>query len=281
MNWNHKKLNKLKVLAYHKVENSLQFEKQINYLKKNYHILNMIEFKKYSKNTMLYKNPLLLTFDDGDKSVYNNAFPILRKHNLHAIIFVVTNLIDTKYPFWWEEIKYYLGEEEGEKKVWEVKTWVNKDRENFLESLRKNSDKVHLEKEQLSTTELKEMNAQGLSIGNHSHTHPIFDKCTQKELNYECENSINLLLEKGLHPHVFAYPNGNHSQFSEKILKNFRINSVFLFDHKINMGRLNPFRISRLIVNDSTPIWKLKFILSGNHSKVLPLIKLLFRIIKK
>lgn len=276
-----KKFKKLKVLAYHKIENAEKFEKQIEFLKEKYHILNMIEFENYSPHQTFIKNPILITFDDGDISLYINAFPVLKKHNLHAIIFVITNLIGTKKPFWWDEIKYYLGQEEGEKKVWEVKNWENKDRENFIEGLRNTSEKILLEKDQLSISQLKEMQESGISIANHSHTHPIFDKCTEQELIMECESSNNILKEFGFNNNVFAYPNGNFSDLSEKILKNFNINFVFLFNHKINFGEINPMRISRLIVNDCTPIWKYKFILSGNHSKILPLVKSLFRIIKK
>jgi len=276
-----KKINKLRVLAYHKVENADQFEKQIIYLKNKYHILNMQEFERYREDHGLYKNPLLLTFDDGDISMYQNALPILKNYNVHAIIFVVSELIDTKIPFWWDEIKYYLGEVEGEKKVWEVKKWHNKDRVNWLKDLRLNSDKVPFETEQLSTAQLKEMSLNGLSIANHSHTHPIYDKCTIQELQFECEHSINMLLKNDFYPFVFAYPNGDFSEESEAILKSKCFTSVFLFNHNINSGLLNPLRISRLIVNDSTTISKLKFILSGYHSRILPIIKLLFRIIKK
>jgi len=44
---------------------------------------------------------VLLTFDDG---YYNNikALPILEKHNVPALFFVVAGLVETGRPFWWD-----------------------------------------------------------------------------------------------------------------------------------------------------------------------------------
>ncbi len=47
----------------------------------------LIDFVYYG--TSLPKNPILLTFDDGYYSNYELAFPILKKHNMKAIIFVI------------------------------------------------------------------------------------------------------------------------------------------------------------------------------------------------
>lgn len=42
----------------------------------------------------LPQRPILLTFDDGYLDNYLNAFPILRKHNMSAIFYVITGLIN-------------------------------------------------------------------------------------------------------------------------------------------------------------------------------------------
>jgi peptidoglycan/xylan/chitin deacetylase (PgdA/CDA1 family) len=86
-------------------------------------------------NCIIPENPVLITFDDSDISVYNNGFSVLKKHDIPAILLVITDLIVTKKPFWWNEIKYYLDEVNGNKKVWEVKKWPNKDRELYIENL--------------------------------------------------------------------------------------------------------------------------------------------------
>tara|TARA_R100000655_G_scaffold109509_1_gene164215 strand:- start:592 stop:1395 length:804 start_codon:yes stop_codon:yes gene_type:complete len=252
------------VLTYHKILSSSAFERQIKYLIKNYQIVGLNSNINSSKN-------LIISADDGDPSFYEKAFPILKKYNIPAILFVVTDLINSKKPFWWDEVEYYLGKVEGNIKVWEVKDWPNIQRVEYLENLRKTSTKPRLNFDQLSIKQLREMQASGITIANHSHTHPMLDKCTLEEVDYEIRCSTEKLKELNFCPNIFAYPNGNHSIITESVLSKYGIEKAFLFDHKITKSTNHQFRISRLIVNDYTPMWKFKLILSGFHGRILPI----------
>lgn len=263
------------VLTYHKVTNKLNFEKQIKYLSSNYEFISILS------GLIPSNHKLLLTADDGDPSFYHNAFPILKKFKIPAILFVITDLINTNKPFWWDEIEYYLNKEEGNKKVWEVKAWSNIKREEYLEHLRESSDKPEMQYVQLTTSQLREMQDAGIIIANHSHTHPMFDKCTLEELEKEMHRSTVILKGLNFSPNVFAYPNGNYSPEVEPVLKKYGINQTFLFDHKISTGVIDPLRISRLKINDNTPLWKLKLILSGWHSRILPFTKTIGKFYRK
>ena len=46
----------------------------------------------------LPEKPVILTFDDGYRDVYDNAFPLLRERNMTATLFVVTDFIDEQRP---------------------------------------------------------------------------------------------------------------------------------------------------------------------------------------
>lgn len=273
---------KFRVLAYHSIDNQQNFESQIIYLKQNYNIIGLNELESCLKNFHLIpNNSILITFDDGDLSLYVNALPILKKYNIPSISFIITDLINTNKPFWWDEIEYYLGKVKGNEKVWEIKEWPNFDREKYLEDLRRNHEKPFLKSKQLNTSQLIEMQHGGMDIANHSHTHPMFNNCTIEELEFEIQQSKGILNSLHFNENIFAYPNGNFSEKSEAILNKYGVQLSFLFDHKINRGAINPLRISRLRVNDTTPLWKLKFILSGWHSKFLPLIKATAKLINR
>lgn len=253
----------------------------MKYLKKRYNILGDEEIRRFLENKLDHqsKKNLIITFDDGDRTNFSEAFPILRKYNIPAVFFIITELINSKKPFWWDEIQNILGKQVGEKKVWEIKKWTNQERLAFLENLRNNNCSTS-NYVQLTDLQLKKMGEAGMVIGNHSHTHPMFDQCSSQEIHEELEKSIDQLEKWKFSPEYFAYPNGNFSIDAEKQLKENGIKYAFLFDHKINRGDINPLRISRLVVNDTTPLWKFKFILSGWHSKVLPLTKALNKIRK-
>ncbi|WP_168194541.1 polysaccharide deacetylase family protein [Antarcticibacterium arcticum] len=263
----------LKVLVYHKIDNPVNFEKHLVYLQANYTLISINEILKFKdKNTNTQKPPLLITFDDGDLTIYNNAFPILKRYKIPAVIFVISGLIGTQEPFWWDEITYYNNTNgNSNAMIWEVKKWPNKKRINFIDQLKLNSSIQELKYPQLTYDHLYEMQAEGIDIANHSHTHPLFDRCTPIELKQEMTTSMEILKKENFLYDIFAYPNGNFSTKSEAVIKKAGIRMAFLFDHKININLDNPLRISRLIVDDTTPLWKFRFILSGYHSKVLPL----------
>jgi peptidoglycan/xylan/chitin deacetylase (PgdA/CDA1 family) len=72
------------------------FKQQMRYLKENgYHALTpeeLLAFLEYRQP--LPKQSVLITIDDGYRSVYDIAYPILRANGFTAILFVYTELID-------------------------------------------------------------------------------------------------------------------------------------------------------------------------------------------
>lgn len=55
----------------------------------------------------LPEKPVLITFDDGYRDNYENAFPLLRERNMTAAFFVVTDFIDEQRPeyFTWDMLR--------------------------------------------------------------------------------------------------------------------------------------------------------------------------------
>lgn len=69
------------------------FERQMKYLSDNgYTTLRFNDLKNIGR----YKKPVIITFDDGYSDNYYNAYPILKKYNLKATIFVVVKNINKK-----------------------------------------------------------------------------------------------------------------------------------------------------------------------------------------
>ena len=74
---------------------------------------NAIHFKDYidyrDKNIPLPNNPIIITFDDGYRSNYKYAYPVLKELNMKATISMIGNLVGSNRGwfsyFTWEEAK--------------------------------------------------------------------------------------------------------------------------------------------------------------------------------
>lgn len=268
------------VLTYHTVKDVRNFEAQVKYLVAHgYNVLSLSDYlDRYEQHKVKAKD-VLITFDDGDRSVLEQALPVLKEYGCPAVLFVITELIGTDLPFWWDEIRYYTN---NNNLVASAKSMSNDDRLKFLENLRSTSSLPPLKYKQLTWQDLKAMEQGGIAIANHSHTHPMFDKLTPEEIEYELRTSSNSLTSHGFrYNNIFAYPNGNYTALAEPIFTKLSIKLAFLFNHKVNNLHDKPFRISRLSVNDTTPLWKYKLVLSGLHSRIAPISKKIHKFIHK
>ena len=84
--------------------NTSDFEKQMIYLKKTHEIFNFKRLNQvFKEGKTLPKRTAIITFDDGYKNNYTEAFPILKKYNIPATIFLTTGHIETNNVFWWDK----------------------------------------------------------------------------------------------------------------------------------------------------------------------------------
>jgi len=262
--------NRLRVLAYHEVPDALAFEKQLRHLKAKYSIISISQLHDYlyskDKAYSLPKYPLLLTFDDGIYDLKENGFPLLKKYEITACVFVVTEAINSNREFWWDTVASKKVEE-GKSNV-EIRSYLNNLKKVPNRERRKVKEAtVPVFGKQLTSKDLRNFEEANIEIGNHSHTHPMFNKCETEEIISELDNSKRCFnnWEVGRFEY-FAYPNGNHSLKAEKILKEYAVKLAFLFEHKVNEKEINPLRIARIAANSYMGLPELKAKVSGAHS---------------
>lgn len=87
--------------------NIVEFEKQMDYLAAhNYSVISLSELLKGLKGGQLPPKPVVITIDDGFKSNYTLAYPVLKKYNFPAALFIYTNFIEKNNgSLTWEEIR--------------------------------------------------------------------------------------------------------------------------------------------------------------------------------
>lgn len=265
------------MLAYHDVADPERFAQQVEYLTSAMHPVSLDEvLAAQGGGQGLPRRAVLVTFDDGNRSVYEQALPVLREHGVPAALFVVAGLLDGKQPFWWVEAEELLrrggqtpilGEVGPVAGVAALKRLPDERRLAALEQLRRSAGETPLEMPQLTRSELRVLESGGVRIGNHTLTHPCLDRCTDEKVRFELSRAHEILAEAlGRPPTAFAYPNGNWDPRAAATLEELGYAAAFLFDHRI--GRYPPadaLRISRVRVNSTTPLDRFRILISGLH----------------
>lgn len=264
-------MKNLKVLTYHEVDNPSVFQQQLHWLKKHYTIISLEELDHLRKSQTNFEGYLLITFDDGERTVYENGLPLLKSFNLPAAIFIVVNYIGTLKPFWWQTVNYYFKDKARPEKNNFIRKYKQASptiRKQLMNELKANSDLPDYKYKQLTLVELNELQTNNIAIANHTSNHYFLNELSFGEQKNEIESAQEFLNANGFWGDYLAYPNGFYNADTIKVLDNSSIKMSFLFDHKLNAEAAD-FNISRLSVNSGTPLWKFKFILSGWHSKLL------------
>jgi peptidoglycan/xylan/chitin deacetylase (PgdA/CDA1 family) len=77
------------------------FKQQLDYLKnRGYEVISLDELVQGIKNNRRFKhNTVVITIDDGYLDNYTRAYPILRKYNFPATIFIISDSIGEKEDF--------------------------------------------------------------------------------------------------------------------------------------------------------------------------------------
>ncbi|MCI4407014.1 MAG: poly-beta-1,6-N-acetyl-D-glucosamine N-deacetylase PgaB [Sulfuricurvum sp.] len=103
-------MNEFTILSYHEIADKSEtldstyavspsnFDQQMNWLIENgYHFVNIDDIINYRKHGKALPNKaVLITFDDGYQSVYDNAYPILKKHKIPFVIALVGSWLNGK-----------------------------------------------------------------------------------------------------------------------------------------------------------------------------------------
>ena len=77
--------------------NKSQFKKILNYINKNFNLLNAEEFISRAIKKKLQPQDVCLTFDDNLKCQHDIALPILKKEKISAFFFIYSSVFDKKF----------------------------------------------------------------------------------------------------------------------------------------------------------------------------------------
>lgn len=154
--------------------NVKHFEWQIKILKiKGFSFITFEDV--INKNYDINNQNVILTFDDGCDSLYHNAFPILKKYGIKAVIYVVAKSIGARNVVW---------------------------------PLNENLDPLNI----LTKEQIIEMTSYGIEIGSHLCHHVHLPQLSINQIKKELFDS-KIILEKELGKKIYsvAYPFGSYN----------------------------------------------------------------------
>lgn len=234
------------------------FETHIQYLNKIFNVVTLQEFtEKFIKGASYDKPVCLITFDDGWKDNYIYAYPILKKYDTPATVFLPANYIDTDNTFWQEGLNrmlidiYYMGKK-GEKYYDRFFKLLNRydlqyimnlseDRlrssiaeavnrkkkmsydevERMMEDISNNTESLTNGRENCDTflrwEEIIQMKKDGISFGSHGLNHKILTNISFDEARNEIAESKSIL-EKMLRDDVYAFSYPN-GNYNQEIVE--------------------------------------------------------------
>ena len=189
-------------------------------------------------------NAVVVTFDDGYRDNYLNAFPILKELSIPATIFLATDAIGSQRVLWHDRV--FSAFRETRKSVLdgfghhperlnlttiEEKLCAQAKFLNFIRSLPNEErlfwidflvrklevvDRKEVPNLMLSWDEVKIMHGNGLCFGSHSVSHPILSRIAIDDAREEIQESKDTIENKlGTSIRTFAYPNGSPNDFDE------------------------------------------------------------------
>lgn len=275
---------RLAVLAYHGVDDRDTFAHQLDHLVRVARPVSLDDViaAAYGRRP-LEPRSVLITFDDGHRSVLDNARPELTMRGIPAVAFLIAGSIDSDEPFWWVEVEQLVAAgagvggvpadvAAGPPAVWVrwLKTVDDRVRRTVIDRLRMSASRPADRMPQLRGEELRTLETAGIRVGNHTLTHPCLDRCDTEAVRREIRDAHAVLSAAlGRPPSAFAYPNGNWDGRAEVELEAAGYDVGFLFDHRLSAApQAAPLRISRLRVSDTTPTDRFAAILSGLHPAV-------------
>lgn len=241
------------ILMYHKVNPVMDpvglsvspelFEQQLLLLKQSYNIISIDDALAQLNDARLTGHNLVITFDDGYLDNYQYAFPILKKLEAPACIFLATDAIDKGY-FYWEEITRTIrglslpitidftlfgGEKLSEVEDQnELAGYVHRLVKElpverigaFMDFLASESNIPSVKRYMLSWDMIQKMHASGLiTFGSHTETHPLMSKIHVDRVDHELKLSKSKIIDATKAPvYHFAYPNGKKNDYDSRVI---------------------------------------------------------------
>lgn len=255
------------ILMYHRIHDRgdgtgisrKNFERQMEFIKGEMTPVSLIDIIDWLlKKKTIPQRAVAITFDDGYEDNFINGYPILRKFEIPATIFLTSGHIETTKVFWWDKVNEIIRK--TKKPFIHLKDFQDFIREGYMHSaesirlstlkekicatktvqeffktfeynrvneavalLQKTLDVEELEIEgppMLNWHQIREMSNNGIDFGAHTVTHVNLAGVSLDMAKKEINDSKSIIESRINKPvNGFAYPYGLKQHFNEQTKK--------------------------------------------------------------
>ena len=243
------------------------------------HLRNNIDISKLERVAVV-------TFDDGFKDLYLNAFPILKKLNIPFTLFLTTSTVESERLLWLHKLYIAIDRLSPTNRSQVVKQYakltnadddlcsmIDKIIDNDINVIEKMAVALNIanlaglgEKEELLTagklyltkTELREMEGHGLSIELHGHEHLPLVSLNRTGTEKEIRNSISYVTQElNGKPHFYCLPFGTGNEFVNDVVKDLKLNGITTIEGRLVKKFENTYSLPRICVtNDNMHFYR-------------------------
>lgn len=234
------------ILMYHRINDVLPahnlvtrtkiFQEQMRFLHrhpKGCRVISLKDFENRRPGIFAQDAPrtkVIITFDDGYRDNYLNAFPVLKKFGFPATIFLATGLIGADKKF--DRYAHIPG------------------------------------RDMLNWEEIAEMFANRISFGAHTVSHPHlsrFSRETQKEEIAESYDCVNRHLPQGEQIATFCYPYGDYNADTLHIVREMGFKYALSVIPGVNSPDTPPYELRRIEVSGMDTIQNFEHKVFGKY----------------
>lgn len=261
------------------------FESQIRYLCSRYRVISlelMIQEMAQPQNVL---PAVAITFDDGYRDLFTNAFPILKAYRVPATIFLTAGCIETGEVAWYDRVflalriaagdtfelildrprRFDLSSESARMdaavEIIRYLRAVSTSRRNELCAALERQIPLppdQLRDRMLSWEQIRTMDRAGISFGSHTISHPMVSRLTQQEMKTELLESKRMIEQCLGHPvHSFAFPFGKREDYGvlpRELLLRAGYHCAVTTEWGLNTPLSDPLELNRVSVDEDWPL---------------------------
>jgi len=259
------------ILMYHRVAvdrkrcsnlcvSPAHFRQHMRYLAEGpYRVVSLAELAAYlERGEPTETASVAVTFDDGYRDVFTQAFRVLQEYRIPATVFLTPSFLDSQQTPWWDRaeltIRTLRGLPEGRREAdgaipepirptveaalrspnWRVKPRIDaviaalkalegRIRLQVVAALEERASAYDTEPLMMTWDMVRAMQAEGIAFGAHTVTHPVLSQLDAEETRREILGSRETL-EAALGEPIpwFAYPHGTRDDFNEQTVSALR-----------------------------------------------------------